>query len=169
MVANLTKLVNQHCFTLEFEENIDLSHIYWAVQPHAIEIRETSYDIKKSKKSGWYKKSPVLVMSDWTILDPSALYLTVLFKLWPKNMQRWQFVPNDSAPHSDGRTVKKQETRNLCLNRKRESTNDVNSVSSSKVYFKKMSKGTELFWIFTACNCTLCNLLLLGKSHFFWK
>ena len=86
---------------------------------------------KKSKKSGWYKKLPVLVMSDWAILDPPALYLTVLFKLWPKNMQRWQFVPNDSAPHSDGRIVKKQETRNLCLNRKRESINDVNLVSGT--------------------------------------
>ena len=70
-------------------------------------------------------------MSDWAILDPPALYLTVLFKLWPKNMQRWQFVPNDSAPHSDGRIVKKQETRNLCLNRKRESINDVNLVSGT--------------------------------------
>ena len=110
---------------------------------------------KKSKKSGWYKKLPVPVMSDWTILDPPALYLTVLFKLWPKNMQRWQFVPNDSAPHSDGRIVKKQETHNLCLNRKRESINDVNSVSSKDkspvVPFHGITSQYSLFkeiWIF---------------------
>ena len=28
--------------------------------------------------------------------------------------------------------------------------------------------GTSIYY-YTACNCTMCNLLLLGKSHFFWE
>ena len=28
--------------------------------------------------------------------------------------------------------------------------------------------GTSMFY-YRACNCMMCNLLLLGKSHFYWK
>ena len=34
--------------------------------------------------------------------------------------------------------------------------------------FQNETIGTSMYY-YTACNCTMCNLLLLGKSHFFWK
>ena len=37
-----------------------------------------------------------------------------------------------------------------------------------KIYLKQRTLGTSMYY-YMACNCSMCNLLLLGKSHFFWK
>ena len=36
------------------------------------------------------------------------------------------------------------------------------------LYLKSHTLGTSMYF-YTVCNCTMCNLLLLGKSHFFLK